>query len=272
MNRSAETGKNPFRMSDPVRYQGLFYVKTMIIKKMLSFDLLEDENACQFFDFVGAGTKFPSRSLCSKRVKCHVVELYSATKASIMKDVEAVQRTAILLPFSLGIDMWKCAVTGDKYLGVRLSWVDLSGKSLSPLLEVKKYDYLSLAKDAGRGSEIIAIWTQEVLKEFGVMLNMLSASVSDCVSDIKRACTTVIGTDWEYSMVRMINCSIASAFGLYPNADKGKEANPDAFAVTCAVRKVTARFQRSYYKQQKEQESHARASALATLAMDRWSC
>lgn len=279
-NRMMRTSNNPFRMSNPERYHGLNYVKVMVIKKLLPFNLMEDEQVRSFFHDIGSISEFPTKALYSRKVKCHIVELYCATKASTMKKIAAVQEAAILPPFSLSIDLWKCKITGDKYLGVRLSWVDpKSKKAESPLLGVKRYDPPSEARDSFEyASDVIAIWTKEVLTEFGVKLDMLCASVSDRGSDIKRTCTTTIGTDWEYCMCHMINCSIVFAFGLYTDANKAKESNPQAFKVITAVKKVLGRFKQSYHDKTKLNENQelkddgvGAPKRLAALAITRWS-
>lgn len=298
--RKITIAQNPWQKASASRFGALFYVKNMVIKKMLPKSLLEDDDVREFFDYcctffmqnnsstaTGGGAEsggpadtttaphFPVRSLYSRKVKCHIVELYTATKTSVLNTIAEINRTSVSPPFNLTIDLWKCVVTGDKYLGVRVTWAHLDGTPSSALLGVKKYDPSTAAREEMRASDLVAAWTRACLEEYGIRTSRVICSVSDRGSDILRTLNTSLNLPWEYCLCHLINCSISYAFGLYADATKAKQANPEAFKVVSTMKKVIAKFKQSQNDQilleEMQESQNKKKKKMQSLATTRWS-
>lgn len=154
----------------------------------------------------------------------HIIELYIATKLSTISALAEVKRIAGGLPaFHLNIDCWTSKFSGQKYLGIRIYFIDKHFNYISKLLAVKLFNPSSqLRANIPRLSNIMKVWVEAVLEEFGLVANDIMSCTTDAGSDIRRLGSILLGCKWEWCIPHLLNCALVDSFGssLNPNMSK----------------------------------------------------
>lgn len=78
----------------------------------------------------------------------------------------------------------------------------------SALLAVKLFRPAASLSHSERLSDVLLIWVEEVLAEYGVATSDLFCTVTDAGSDVKRLCLKVMSSKWEWCFPHMLNCAL----------------------------------------------------------------
>ena len=109
--------KRSMETMEASRYWALTVAQT-VVHMLWPFNVVEDES----FRYL-VGEKCPKMS--TKMLKRLVLELYIAAKESTMANfIRLKEQTKGLPLFHLNVDLWTCKANGQKFLGVRVYYVD----------------------------------------------------------------------------------------------------------------------------------------------------
>lgn len=172
----------------------------------------------------------------AKMLKRSIVELYLATRAFTVSSLAKVKQSSFLPMFHLNIDLWKSKSTAEKFLGIRLFFVDENFNYCSKLLAVKAFNPHSQIRDEFELSSILLLWLTGVLGEFGLSTSDLMSSTTDAGSDIKRLGSVLLESSWDWCLPHMLNCTLVEAFG--SSLDPSTSKNPETRAVLVRAKKV----------------------------------
>lgn len=223
---------------DPSRYWSLATAK-LFYTRTLPFSLVEDPS---FRDI--AHPEAPRMS--AKRLKRIMLEMYIAVRQSLCSALQDAKRAAGgRACFHLNVDLWTSKVSGEKYMGLRLFYIDANFNYSSSLLAVTPFNPSSaLRADEVRLSNILLKWVRGVLEEFHLSLSDLVSATTDGGSDIRRLGTQLLGCPWEWCIPHFLNCALVDAFGT--SLDPAKSKNALARAVIVRAKKVVEHVNKSH--------------------------
>lgn len=114
----------------------------------------------------------------------------------------------------------------------------------SYLLAVKQYKSATPCTPVRTG-ELVQLWAQHVLQEFGLGWGMIAGAVTDSGSDAKHAFSDIPGVLRErWSIPHMLNRAIIGAFGLALSPEKSK--NKTARKIILGIRKIMERTRKEF--------------------------
>ncbi len=226
----------------------LLKIALLVIRQLLPFSFVETSDFRE-------QTKCPVL-MSVKMLKRAILEIYIATKSQIVSALAKVKRECRSLPcFHLNVDLWTSKISGSKYLGVRLFFVDSLFNYRSYVLAVKPFNPSSAIRKSHRLSDIIFTWVRDVLHEFGLSLNDLMSATTDAGSDIKRFGDVLLDCKWEWCLCHMLNCALVEAFG--SQVDPKKSTNKAARALISRAKKMIEHCNKSHPTQVQLKEIQA---------------
>ena len=158
-------------------------------------------------------------------LKRYVLELYLTTKSftiTLLADAKAC--AGGLRTFHLNIDLWTSKLSGMKYVGIRLYFVTRNFNYSSKLLAVKPFNPSTALRESERVSDILHVWTKDVLAEFNLSTSDLMSATTDSGADIKRLGGSLLGCKWDWCIPHLLNCALVEAFGTSVDPAKSKNA------------------------------------------------
>lgn len=253
---------------DASRFWALTFT-LLLIGRSEPFNIVEDPRMRYFFSHIPG---FP-KQLSVEAVRRHVIELYLSIKKSMVTTIDHMKSLHPNIPFfHLNVDLWTCVATKDKYLGVRVYFVDENFVYRSLLLACKVFKPASVIRSQERLSDILKSWVFDVLEEFHLSQKDLMSSTTDAGSDIRRLCDVLLPSAWEWCIPHLLNCALAEAFGTALDAASSK--NHQARAAIIAAKKVVEHVNKSHpTKILLEEFQIAHTESAITLASDvpqRW--
>ena len=206
----------------PERYHGLS-ISNLFVGMMIPFSYIEDP---RFRATLLADMPPAIQKMTPEKLKRHILELYVTTKSFTMKLLaDAKECTAGLPTFHLNVDLWTSKISGMKYLGIRLYFVDRHFNYSSRLLAVKPFNPATEMRESAQLSDILFIWVKDVLLEYTLSPSDLLSATTDSGGDIQRLGNVVIGCKWDWCLPHLLNCALVDAFGtsVDPARSKNRE-------------------------------------------------
>lgn len=92
--------------------------------------------------------------------------------------------------------------------GLRLFWCTSKFVLDSALIAVKLFQPAAELSENMQLSDVLLVWVEEVLREFGLSPSDVFSTVTDAGSDVKRLCLKVLASEWEWCFPHMLNCAL----------------------------------------------------------------
>ena len=203
----------------PERFHGLT-IAISFVKLMMPFSHIMDPcfRSTYLSDMPASVQKMTPDVL-----KRYILELYVTTKSfTITSLAEAKACAGGLRTFHLNIDLWTSKMSGMKYVGIRLYFVNRSFEYSSKLLAVKPFNPSTALRDSDRVSDILLIWVKDVLLEFNLSISDIFSATTDSGGDIKRLGSVLLGCKWDWCVPHLLNCALVEAFGTSVDPAKSK--------------------------------------------------
>lgn len=138
---------------DPKRFFELI-VSAWATEQSISFNSFQSDHFRILSSFFN-GPNSPSQPL-SLNLRKAVVEQYVAIKGAIKKDLDTAKSYFNSMPFlCLNIDLYKSSLGNQKYLAVRLSWMNKRGMLLSRNIAMRAYSPTYAERKESRSSDIL---------------------------------------------------------------------------------------------------------------------
>ncbi|CAM9751414.1 unnamed protein product, partial [Phaeothamnion confervicola] len=148
------------------------------------------------------------------------------------------------------VDFWTSKISNEKYIGIRVIYVNVKFETVSALLGVRYFAPDSDVVDqAAFASDTQLQWVVAVLAEHGLQLKHLAGSTSDSGSDIKHMCSVLLGVPWSWCLCHVINCALVEGMGTA--LDKSKSKNKPMRGLLTKVRKLAEHLSKSSRLRQK---------------------
>ncbi|CAB1105955.1 unnamed protein product [Ectocarpus sp. CCAP 1310/34] len=152
-----------------------------------------------------------------------------------------------------GLDLWTCKVSGRKYLGVHVFYVDSNFSLRHALISVKHYAPSTEIQGTEKASEILFTIFRATLAEYGIKLSDLAGGTTDSGSDVKAMCVNILlGLHkiwWDWCDCHLADKSAENTFGT--SADPQQSKNKIARDVIKLVIKTAAKINQSTIVKQK---------------------
>ena len=255
------------------RYDMLKFVKNLTIGAFLPFNYLENKHVRQHY--LSMNPAFPVTRLHHESVKHIICEFHSATQQSLTALLGTVVTSRILPSISIFIDVWEDKFCGKKFLGLRVRWICDLWMVHTRLLSLRYFAPSSELRDAHQVSNLLALWVQSCLDEYGLRLHDFVGSVTDSGSDVKRCCTAADCLDlkWEWCGPHWLNHAIVHGIGYTENTRES--ANEGGRALVMQVRKLITHMTKSVPMQavfgEAQMALFGKSLKLKNMAMHRWS-
>ena len=163
-----------------------------------------------------------------------IVELYASTRREIESTIEDARMPGFG-NFVLMADFWTCKTTSNKFLGVRVYFVDQEWQLKSVLLGTRLFRPAFQDRDGGIQKPFRA-WLQLLLEDFGLKESDFVAGISDGGSDVKSMMTTNLKLRWEWCMAHMAHAATKAACGMVDNISNSK--NPELTMLIAQAKKT----------------------------------
>ncbi|KAI9906760.1 hypothetical protein PsorP6_004322 [Peronosclerospora sorghi] len=153
-------------------------------------------------------------------------------------------RSSAIPVVHLNLGLWTSKVSKEKYVGVRIYFIDIYWGLKSYILAIKRFDPSSDLIKGNRLSDILQMWLRDILAEFGIRITNIAGSSSHGGSDVKRAMTSPDDSKlWEWCIPHMKNPSVQDAFDT--SLDPKKSNNAAARDLVSAVKSLIEHFNKS---------------------------
>ena len=158
-------------------------------------------------------------SLLNLDVRRAQVEQYVHLKGIVVAELNEAKNRFRGLPFlCLNLDLYQNKISGDKYIGLRVSW-SWSGKLFSRNLSMRWYNPSFADKENVKdATELLYKWSMGVLAEFGIVeQEHIFTSSGDGGSDVKKLMQKSIKAMREWCISHLLNVAMVDAFGTNPH-------------------------------------------------------
>ncbi len=169
------------------------------------------------------------RRFGSFRVRRAIMELYFYVTDQIKKDLHEAKKESCGLPmFHVNVDLWVDTISGQKFIGVRIFYLNKFFEYKSRLLAVKLYKPHPDLKDKKSAGELLCIWIEDVLCEFGLNIEDVRSATTDGGSDVKKCFSTFMCDHWIWCIPHLINRALVDALGMNEKKKKKKKKEEDS--------------------------------------------
>eukprot|EP00047_Mylnosiga_fluctuans_P021136 m.100911 g.100911 ORF g.100911 m.100911 type:complete len:634 (-) comp8767_c0_seq2:2005-3906(-) len=226
------------------------HMARLCIKQLLPLSFAEGDD----FKFMLSriSPALPS-SLHSRAICISIFELYQATKETMRTEIAHAQKASKALPmFHLNVELWTSKITSNKYLAIRISYVNPQFQYKSHILAVREHNPPQvLVRNVEHASDILLIWVSGVLSEFNLApIDLLSSTTDARSDDVFHLCSEAIPatnraehkTYWDLCLPHILNRALAGAFGIN---EGGRSLNPEARAILKRVQVIVQAINRS---------------------------
>jgi hypothetical protein len=122
-------------------------------------------------------------------------------------------RVGLFKCLTMVVDFWSSKIQREKFLGIRVYFVDAKFRFRSVLLGTRHFPPLYGERDQGIRLPFER-WLRSILNDFGLSPSDFFGSTTDSGPDVKWMMKTGLGLDWEWCIPHMVNVSTKMACGL----------------------------------------------------------
>ena len=202
--------RNVFLQMNPTRYHEINMAK-IFVAKLLPFTFPECPEVRTFAGMLDSEGHFKN-DLTRHRMKKIILEMYAATALKLAQALTAASHECSIPVLHLNIDMWTCLLTHDKYIGLRIFFVDNLWEMRCSRLAVR-LSRPAASMGSVRLSELLKFWCERVFNEFRFDDKFIGSATSDAGSDVKRVLSTLLAPSWDWCISHLCNCALVDAFG-----------------------------------------------------------
>eukprot|EP00904_Undaria_pinnatifida_P006868 jgi/Undpi1/3310/HiC_scaffold_15.g06684.m1 len=215
---------------DPDRRRALKleYVKALVIHAANPLGLLENKNVRHFFGMMSPNLGV--EGLQSKSVKRLLVEIYAATTRPFAAAMLKAVRAARIPIVHVNVDIWASKSSGEKYIGLGVSYLDDKMRAKSHLLAVKLFRPAtsppsgeggdSTPSAGSRVGESVLKWVLQVLGQFDLTSEDIAGAVTDAGVEIRSALAKAF--PWEWCLPHLLNRVAIEGSGMAPTRLQSK--------------------------------------------------
>ena len=182
----------------------------LIVFNNLSFRLIKSPEAREIFEF---GPSTMNMKMGEERLKHLIVEMYAYVQNVIAQKIAHARLTNQLPLFHISADAWKSKPQNQKYLGLRVWFVDEKWKLQSFSIAVWEFSPTYVARSSIKLSKLHALHTQCILQDFGFGQFDIYGATTDSGSDVKACVSAEMHLQWEWCIPHMVNRCVLEAFG-----------------------------------------------------------
>ncbi|CAB1117218.1 unnamed protein product [Ectocarpus sp. CCAP 1310/34] len=185
---------------DPSRYNCLQFTKAFIIHAGCAFSLADHDRvrrclATMCPDHLDVAAINARGATCIKKM---IVEMYAATTRAFNSELVKDVRRALIPILYLNCDLWTSRVSGEKYIGVRVCYMNENMVIKSFMLGVKLFrPKPGVGMDDGKiTGRVVLKWNAQVLGQHGLRNENFAGAVSDSGSDVSTGIAKAFRREW----------------------------------------------------------------------------
>ena len=146
-----------------------------------------------------------------------IVDLYAACIRSMKHQIQIQKKSAKIPMFHLLIDEWWCKLLRQRYIAIRIRFVDENFELVTMLLSIRHFNRNLMPVDMTKASEILLHWLKGVLIEFGLGIQDFYSATTDAGPDVKFMTSNLMGVQWEWCIAHMLTNAVKEACGWLKN-------------------------------------------------------
>lgn len=131
-------------------------------------------------------------------------------KTKIEKDIENTDLPII----NLAVYEWMCKLLRQRFIAVRIRYVDSEFELVSILLSLRHFDRTTESESMMTSLGILHDWVKSVLNEFGISTPDIFSATTDAGSDVRNMCESFMGVEWEWCLPHLSTNAIKEACGM----------------------------------------------------------
>lgn len=225
----------------------LEYAYTIMVIRSLLPHCLVESSGFRFFARLACTPKVNTR-MHAKDVNKRIVELYVSLKNTIKDNIRDTCEFAKIPMLHLLVDEWYCTQLRQRYIAIRVSYINEQFEQVSALLSVRHFDRKAIDKgEFSTASELLKDWVKSVLREFNIDISMIYSATTDAGPDIRCMTSKLLGLEWEWCVAHMLANAVKEACGMMTG--QKAEAHPIREIIK-TINKMTARIKNSKHASQ----------------------
>eukprot|EP00047_Mylnosiga_fluctuans_P014940 m.42227 g.42227 ORF g.42227 m.42227 type:complete len:859 (+) comp5710_c0_seq2:132-2708(+) len=182
--------------------------------------------------------------LSDKMLRRALLEMYVCMRGRTIETIHnTLAQSGGLEPFHVVIDLWTSTSSSERFVGIRIFFTDPDFNLITKLLAIRPYSPSVRIATTQQNSEILRVWLDGVLSEYGLKEHNLASSSTDAGSDIKGLCTQLLPCPWDWSIGPLLNGALVEAFGTA--IDPKDSTNEAAHAILRRLKKVIKQVRKS---------------------------
>ena len=149
--------------------------------------------------------------------------MYVAIKNIIKEKIRNDVKSASLPVIHLLIDEWWSKLLKQRFIAIRIRYVDSNFELNTFLLSVRHYDKAKVDKDVKKASEILEHWMKGVLSEFGINVSMIYSATSDAGPEVRCMLSKLMSLPWEWCASHLLTRAIKETCGQLKSQEESEE-------------------------------------------------
>ena len=111
------------------------------------------------------------------------------------------------------IDEWWCKLLRQRFIAIRIRYVDPNFELVTFLLSIRHYDKSTVHPDVKLASEILMHWTRGILNEYGITIAMIYSSTTDAGPEVRCMITKYFKLPWEWCIPHLLANAVKETWG-----------------------------------------------------------
>ena len=198
-----------------------FSYALVVVGSMVPHRLVETEDMRLFLDVACVAEM--NKELHSTLVNQRIIEIYHSLKQQMKKRLKKDLESATIPLLHLLFDEWWCKQLCQRFIAVRVRYVDGEFNMVTLLLSVRLYDRSKVDEDLGTASQILHEWTKGILHEFGLSISQVYSATTDAGPDVRCMADKLMQVKWEWCVPHMLCKAVQEACGLMRSQRSGSE-------------------------------------------------
>lgn len=156
-------------------------------------------------------------------VHVRITELYISLKEQIKGKITKDTSGAGIPIIHLLIDEWFATQLKQRFIAIRIRYVDEDFNLVTISLSVRHYDRQQVNPEMLTASETLLHWLRGVLSEFSISEDMIYSATTDAGPDVRCMICKLMGKPWEWCVAHLLTNALKESIGWLKSQIRKKE-------------------------------------------------
>ena len=154
-----------------------------------------------------------NKKLHPELVLVRIAELYITLKEQIKAKIAKDTSSAGIPIIHLLIDEWFATQLKQRFIAIRIRYVDEDFKLVTIALSIRHYDREKINPHLLTASETLLHWTRGILSEFSISEDMIYSATTDAGPEVRCMVSKLMGKPWEWCVAHLLTNALKESVG-----------------------------------------------------------